>query len=90
MRNTTKNWSRRKFLTSAGATPLVGALASGCTTPPELTIATENIYDYLNVRPFINAAGTYTALTASLMPVEVKAVIAEASKHIVSLSLIHI
>ena len=89
MRNTTKNWSRRKFLTSAGATPLVGALASGCTTPPELTIATENIYDYLNVRPFINAAGTYTALTASLMPVEVKAVMAEASQQFVSLNELH-
>ena len=30
--------------------------------------ARKNIYEQLGVRPLINAAGTYTALSASLMP----------------------
>lgn len=40
----------------------------------------------LGVRPFINAAGTYTALTASLMPPEVMAAMQYASQHYVHLS----
>jgi L-seryl-tRNA(Ser) seleniumtransferase len=40
----------------------------------------------LGVRPFINAAGTYTALTASLMPPEVMAAIEYASRHYVHLN----
>ena len=39
----------------------------------------------LGVRPFINAAGTYTAMTASLMPPEVMDAINYASKHYVML-----
>ncbi|OLD19184.1 MAG: selenocysteine synthase, partial [Acidobacteria bacterium 13_1_40CM_3_65_5] len=41
------------------------------------------------VRPFINAAGTYTAMTASLMPPEVMEAIAYASKHYVMLDELH-
>ena len=43
----------------------------------------------LGVRPFINAAGTYTAMTASLMPPEVIEAIAYASKHYVMLDELH-
>ena len=39
----------------------------------------------LGVRPFINAAGTYTAMTSSLMPPEVMEAINYASKHYVML-----
>ena len=39
----------------------------------------------LGVRPFINASGTYTAMTASLMPPEVMEAINYASKHYVML-----
>ena len=39
----------------------------------------------LGIRPFINAAGTYTAMTASLMPPEVIDAIEFASKHYVML-----
>ena len=39
----------------------------------------------LGVRPFINASGTYTAMTASLMPPEVMDAINYASKHYVML-----
>jgi uncharacterized pyridoxal phosphate-dependent enzyme len=43
----------------------------------------------LGVRPFINAAGTYTAMTASLMPSEVMDAIEYASKHYVMLDELH-
>jgi L-seryl-tRNA(Ser) seleniumtransferase len=43
----------------------------------------------LGVRPFINAAGTYTAMTASLMPPEVIEAITYASKHYVMLDELH-
>lgn len=41
------------------------------------------------MRPFINAAGTYTALTASLMPPEVMDAINYASRHYVMLDELH-
>jgi L-seryl-tRNA(Ser) seleniumtransferase len=43
----------------------------------------------LGVRPFINAAGTYTAMTASLMPREVMEAINYASEHYVMLDELH-
>ena len=43
----------------------------------------------IGVRPFINAAGTFTAMTASLMPDEVMAAINYASKHFVMLDELH-
>jgi len=54
--------------------------------------AAKNGSDYfrdLGVRPFINASGTYTAMTASLMPPEVMDAIQYASKHFVMLDELH-
>lgn len=45
----------------------------------------EDYYDKLGVTKFINAAGTYTILTASIMPPPVQAAVARAAKHPVSL-----
>lgn len=45
----------------------------------------EDYYDKLGVTKIINAAGTYTALTASTMPPSVVAAIARAAKHPVRL-----
>ncbi|MGH9407241.1 MAG: aminotransferase class V-fold PLP-dependent enzyme [Terriglobia bacterium] len=42
-------------------------------------------YEKLGVTKIINAAGTYTILTASIMPVPVQAAVAEAAKHPVRL-----
>lgn len=42
-------------------------------------------YDKLGVTKIINAAGTYTILTASIMPPSVRAAVAEAAKHPVRL-----
>ena len=60
---------RRGFLRSLSSVPLVGGLFSGgsaLAAGPK-----RDFFKELGVRPFINAAGTYTVLTASLMPPEV-------------------
>lgn len=45
----------------------------------------EDYYEKLGVTRIINAAGTYTALTASIMPPSVQAAVARAAKHPVRL-----
>ena len=98
-------WSRRRFLESLAATPVVGDLLDarrGLKTAPCTSNATSGVgrgldapprgRDYfkeLGIRPFINAAGTYTAMTASLMPPEVMDAINYASKHYVMLDELH-
>ena len=87
-------WSRRRFLENLSALPLVGgfvgAAGAGAAVPADAAglAAAANGRDYfkdLGVRPFINAAGTYTAMTASLMPPEVMDAINYASRHYVML-----
>jgi L-seryl-tRNA(Ser) seleniumtransferase len=84
-------WSRRRFLETVSALPLVGGFV-GANTAQARTATPTGARDYfreLGVRPFINAAGTYTAMTASLMPPEVMDAIAYASKHYVMLDELH-
>ncbi len=87
-------WSRRRFLENLSALPLVGsfvgAAGAGAAVPADaagLAAAANgrNYFKDLGVRPFINAAGTYTAMTASLMPPEVMDAINYASRHYVML-----
>ena len=62
-------WIRRRFLENLSALPVVGGFVAASPSPAEA--ARNGNRDYfrdLGVRPFINAAGTYTAMTASLMP----------------------
>ena len=85
--------ARRRFLETASGWPLVGGLIAagarfGHGAPPPLGAARDYFRD-LGVRPFINAAGTYTAMTASLMPPEVMEAINYASKHYVMLDELH-
>ena len=81
-------WSRRRFLESISTLPLVGGFvgAGGTATA---AAAGRDYFRELGVRPFINAAGTYTAMTASLMPREVVDAITYASKHYVMLDELH-
>ncbi len=66
--------SRRKLLKSLSGLPMVGGLlgtgfiASGSIAAP---LVRRDYFKELGVRTFINAAGTYTSMTASLMPPEV-------------------
>jgi L-seryl-tRNA(Ser) seleniumtransferase len=51
--------------------------------------ARRKIYDELGLRPFINAAGTYTTLSACVMPAEVVAAMEEAARQHVSIPELH-
>src|SRR5690554_456206 len=82
--------SRRKILKTMSAMPFVGGLLgaqtlSAASSEMENLPAKRNYFEELGVRTFINAAGTYTALTASLMPKEVIASIQYAAHHYVGL-----
>ena len=77
-----QTFSRASLDVSARRRPRRGG---GC---PGRNVAARAGRDYfreLGIRPFINAAGTYTAMTASLMPEEVVEAIEYASKHYVML-----
>jgi uncharacterized pyridoxal phosphate-dependent enzyme len=83
--------SRRRFLETMGALPMMGGLF-GNAAPAAAAASARAGRDYfreLGVRPFINAAGTYTAMTASLMAPEVMDAINYASKHYVMLDELH-
>ena len=89
-------WSRRRFLEIVSGLPLVGgwglpdnALASSGLPAEASAKAERNYFAELGVRPFINAAGTYTAMTSSLMPPEVIEAITYAAKHYVMLDEVH-
>ena len=71
--------NRRTFLQLISQAPLVGGLfARNALAAP--SAKTPDHFAALGVKPFINAAGTYTMLTASLMPPEVMEAMAYASR----------
>src|SRR6266850_4258359 len=85
-------WSRRRFLELVSGLPLVGGIIEANTMPAAAAAPRSAGRDYfreLGVRPFINAAGTYTAMTASLMPPEVMEAINYASNRFVMLDELH-
>ncbi|MBA2305705.1 MAG: selenocysteine synthase, partial [Acidobacteria bacterium] len=85
-------WSRRQFLEGMSTLPFVGGLIGGGELVGTASAAPRAGRDYfteLGVRPFINAAGTYTDMTASLMPPEVMEAINYASEHYVMLNDLH-
>ena len=85
-------WSRRRFLEVVSGLPVVGGIVGARAVPAGAAAPRSTGRDYfreLGVRPFINAAGTYTAMTASLMPPEVMEAINYASKHYVMLDDLH-
>ena len=84
-------WSRRRFLEMVSGLPVVGGLVEGTSTTAMAapSKAGRDYFHELGVRPFINAAGTYTAMTASLMPPEVMDAVNYASKHYVMLDELH-
>jgi L-seryl-tRNA(Ser) seleniumtransferase len=87
-------WSRRRFLETFSALPLVGGFAGAGAAPAAAATSAaagkgRDYFAELGVRPFINAAGTYTAMSASLMPPEVIAAYEFASKHFVMLDELH-
>jgi L-seryl-tRNA(Ser) seleniumtransferase len=82
-------FSRRRFLESLSALPVLGGLVGPGVAPaagaPPAGSAGRDFFAELGVRPFINAAGTYTVMTASLMLPEVMEAINYASGQFVML-----
>jgi len=78
--------NRRRFLQGISAIPLASGAAFSATTKNP---AKRDYFKELGVRPFINAAGTYTTLTASLMHPDVMQAIDYASKQFVHLPELH-
>src|SRR5688500_7794803 len=72
---------RRSFLQRLAATPFLAGMV-----PSSLAASKgREVFRELGVRTFINAAGTFTTMTASLMPSEVMDSMVAASKHFVNL-----
>jgi D-glucosaminate-6-phosphate ammonia-lyase len=82
-------WTRRRFLEIASGLPVVGGMIGAQAVPAAAARSGRDYFRELAVRPFINAAGTYTAMTASLMPPEVMEAMQYASKHYVMLDELH-
>src|SRR5229473_2556445 len=87
-----RQMSRRKLLRKGAQAVLAGGVAvSGLPTLESRASATAapkavDYYQKLGVTPFINAAGTYTVLSASTMPDEVQAAVALAARQPVNLN----
>lgn len=80
--------TRRGFL-AQNALAALGALGvpfSRAHAAPATQADGEDYYDKLGVPKIINAAGTYTSLTASIMPPQVQAAVAKAARHPVRLA----
>ncbi|MBI3469738.1 MAG: hypothetical protein HY013_00090, partial [Candidatus Solibacter usitatus] len=71
--------TRRKFL----AAPLVGAVLPRKVYAAQLAAAHGEVYRQLGVRPLINAAGTYTTLTGSVIHPRARQAMEEASRSFV-------
>lgn len=81
--------SRRKLLKQLSSVPILGGLmgstALGAAASPASQMIRRDYFKELGVRTFINAAGTYTSMTGSLMPEEVMQSIMYASNDYVDL-----
>jgi uncharacterized pyridoxal phosphate-dependent enzyme len=84
-----KGKGRREFLSTTRAALVAMGLSKAAPASSAAAAATasgeEDYYDKLGVTKIINAAGTYTALTASTMPPSVQKAVAQAAKHPVRL-----
>ncbi|HEY1424299.1 MAG TPA: aminotransferase class V-fold PLP-dependent enzyme [Candidatus Acidoferrum sp.] len=92
----TEKLSRRKLLRTASAVAAGGvglcassALRAAKAPSTPAPVKGVDYYQKLGVNTFINAAGTYTFLTACTMPDEVQAAVALASLHPVNLMELH-
>jgi uncharacterized pyridoxal phosphate-dependent enzyme len=77
--------NRRKFLQTLSVAPAVAGMAPAAAA----AVTKRDYFKDLGVRPLINAAGTYTMFTASLMMPEVMDAINYASKQFVRIAELH-
>src|SRR5579862_3096345 len=86
MKNTRiADMTRRGVLQMGAGLTLGGVLASADAVQAESKAPMPSVYESLGVKHVINAAGTITNLGGSVMPPEVVAAWADASKHFVNL-----
>ena len=79
--------TRRSFFSwTRNACAAGGLMSAAPAAAKAVPAAGEDYYEKLGVTKIINAAGTYTALTASIMPPSVQAAVAQAAKHPVRLA----
>ncbi|MCE5307948.1 MAG: selenocysteine synthase [Acidobacteriales bacterium] len=79
-------FSRRTVVETLASIPLLGAALPVRAGSSKKKKRVPDYLKDLGVKPFINAAGTYTALTASVMPEEVLDAMRYASSHYVHLT----
>jgi len=80
---------RRAFLSAVASAPGLGLLVAGSQAAAQDRPPARDVIQELGVRSFINAAGTFTALTGSLMRPEVMDAMQVASRRFVSLDELH-
>jgi len=80
---------RRTFMQGAVALPAGIAAVMGGAAPAQAAKPKRDLLAELNVRPFINAAGTYTTHSGSLMRPEVMEAINYASQYFVEVDELH-
>src|SRR4051812_20450016 len=80
---------RRSFLGGAVGLPSALMALVGGGAPAAAATAKRDLLAELNVRPFINAAGTYTTHSGSLMRPEVMETINYASRYFVEVEELH-
>lgn len=80
--------NRRRFLQAISSLPLIGNFF-GANAAASFAPAGRDYFKELGVRTFINAAGTYTMLTASIMRDEVMDAVQYSAKHFVALGELH-
>jgi len=78
-------WSRRNLLRGAGAAWLMETFLPRQVYADYLAAGHGELYREIGIRPFINAAGTYTVLSGSVIPDRVREAMAEASRYFVPL-----
>ena len=86
MKNPFGTWNRRAFLSGSGMASIAAAgFRPRYIHAAQLAAEHGEIYRQLGVRPLINAAGTYTVLTGSVMPERARRAMESASRSFVHL-----
>src|SRR5579864_3455512 len=80
---------RRGFLGAVAGLPATAAALLSGAAPAAAAVPKRNLLAELGVRPFINAAGTYTTHSGSLMRPEVMEAINDSSQYFVEVDELH-
>ena len=78
--------NRRSFIQTLSSVPFIGSLFAPAALAAEKKTGGRDFFKELGVRPFINAGGTFSVLTASLMRPEVVQAIEYGSKQFVRIN----